>query len=114
MQTMVREAWTDERLDDLSTRMDEGFRELRAETGALRAEMGELRAEVGQVREALGELRAEIKGLEKKFDAKFGAVDAKFSAVDKRFDDVMRTMQIGFGLIGAVLVALVGMVATQL
>lgn len=90
---MVREAWTDERLD-------QGFREVRAE-------MRELRVEIGQVREALGELRAEIKGLEKKFDA-------KFDAVDKRFDDLMRTMQIGFGLIGAVLVALVGMVATQL
>jgi predicted nuclease with TOPRIM domain len=91
--TMVREAWTDERLD-------EGFREVRAE-------IRELRAEIGQVREGLGELRAEINGLEKKFDA-------KFEAVDKRFDDVIRTMQIGFGLIGAVLAALVGMVATQL
>ena len=84
--TMVREAWTDERLD-------EGFREVRAE-------IRELRAEIGQVREGLGELRAEIKGLEKKFDA--------------RFDALNRTLQIGFGLIGAVLAGILGLIGTQL
>jgi hypothetical protein len=35
----VREKWTDERLDDLNRRVDEGFRENREETRALRAEM---------------------------------------------------------------------------
>ena len=42
----VREAWTDERLDDLngrvdvlSRRMDEGFREMREEFRAVRSEM---------------------------------------------------------------------------
>jgi hypothetical protein len=38
METM-REAWTDERLDDLVKRMDEGFREMREEQRAFRAEM---------------------------------------------------------------------------
>lgn len=115
---MVREAWTDERLDDLANRMDEGFRELRAElrqvrsemtTGSqsLRGEIGEVRGEIGEVREELGEVRAEIKGLEKTMDA--------------RFDDVMRTMQIGFGILGSVLaviaamlVGVLGLIATQL
>jgi hypothetical protein len=96
MQTMAREAWTDERLDDLAKGV-----------GEVRAEVRELRTEMGHVREELGELRAEIKGLRE-------TTDARFDAVDKRFDDVMRTMQIGFGLIGVVLAALVGMVATQL
>jgi hypothetical protein len=48
---MERAAWTDERLDDLSRRMDAGFervdadiRELRAE---LRTEMAGLRADLG-------------------------------------------------------------------
>jgi prefoldin subunit 5 len=81
-----REAWTDERLN-------EGFREVRAEIGALRAELG-------QVRESLGELRAEIKGLEKKFDAKFDAMN--------------RTMQVGFGLTGAMLAGILGLIAAQL
>jgi hypothetical protein len=38
METM-REAWTDERLDDLNYRVDEGFGEMRAEFRALRLEM---------------------------------------------------------------------------
>ena len=102
MAVMVREAWTDERLD-------QGFREVRAE-------MRELRTEIGQVREGLGELRAEIKGLEKKFDARFGALDAKFEAkfvgLDARLEAMNRTMQIGFGLIGAVLTGILGLIAT--
>ena len=88
-----RESWTDERLD-------EGFREVRAE-------IRELRTEIGQARETLGELRAEIKGLEKKFDAKFDGVDARFDALN-------RTLQIGFGLIAAVLTGILGLFAAQL
>jgi len=36
----VREAWTDERLDDLNHRVDEGFRDMREEFRAVRGEMG--------------------------------------------------------------------------
>jgi archaellum component FlaC len=119
-----RENWTDERLDDLA----EGV-------GEVRAEVRDLRKEVAIVREGLGEIRAEVRALTKTIDARFeavderfkgvdarfdavdkqfDAVDKRFDAMDKRFDDVMRTMQIGFGLIGAILAALLGMVATQL
>jgi hypothetical protein len=35
----VREAWTDERLDDLNQRVDEGFRGMREEFRAVRGEM---------------------------------------------------------------------------
>ncbi len=91
---------TDERLDFLANRTDEGFRELRAElkaeTGALKAETGALRAgmvevqkEIGEVREGLGEVKAEIRGIN-------------------------RTMQVGFGLIGAVLTGILGLIAAQL
>ena len=56
---MAREAWTDERLDDLNRRVDDGFTEMRAEIrgvrdkidseiGAVRAEAGAFRSEVGQ------------------------------------------------------------------
>ena len=48
MAVMAREAWTDERLDDLNgrvgrleTRMDAGFGEMRQEFVAVRAEMKE-------------------------------------------------------------------------
>ena len=63
--TMVREAWTDERLDDLKERMDEGFREVHTD-------INELRVEVGKVRESQGELRAELKGLNRTLQVGFG------------------------------------------
>jgi chromosome segregation ATPase len=96
MTTMVREAWTDERLDDLKDHMDENFREVRADLKALRGEIGEVRSEVGEVRseigtvrEGLGEVRAEIKTLN-------------------------RTLQVGFGLIGSFLSVLTILIGTQL
>lgn len=94
LETMPREAWTDERLDEHSTRTDEGFSEVKAEFRAVRTELGEMRAEIGQVREGLGEVRVEIKGIN-------------------------RTLQIGFGIIGSVLalitamlLGLLGLIAT--
>ena len=39
MPTMVREAWTDERLDDLKDHMDVGFREVKAEIRSTRTEL---------------------------------------------------------------------------
>jgi len=44
MVVMAREAWTDERLDDLKATMDQGFMDMRAEFRAMRAEMAEHRA----------------------------------------------------------------------
>ena len=39
METMVRESWTDERLDDLNSRVEKGFDEVKCEIRDLRAEM---------------------------------------------------------------------------
>jgi hypothetical protein len=36
----VRDVWTDERLDDLNYRVDEGFKEMRSEFRAVRSELG--------------------------------------------------------------------------
>ncbi|MDQ3724640.1 MAG: hypothetical protein M3335_01915 [Actinomycetota bacterium] len=91
--TAVREAWTDERLDDLATSMRTEFAELRADMRALRGELGEVRAEVGAVREEIGELRGEMR--------------AGFAAIN-------RTLQISAALIGAMFVGLMGMIGTQL
>jgi hypothetical protein len=45
MAVMAREAWTDERLDDLNKRADDGFNGMREEFRAVRGEMrGEFRA----------------------------------------------------------------------
>lgn len=113
--TMVREAWTDERLDDLTKHVDEGFREVRAELrqqreksetefSAIRRQMTDesqsLRSEFAEVRAALGEQRAEAKG--------------QIAKIDARLDGLTRTMQIGFWLIVSFLIGLMGMFAAQL
>lgn len=41
MAVMAREKWTDERLDDLTGRVDTGFAEVKGEIRDLRAEMNE-------------------------------------------------------------------------
>lgn len=52
MAVMAREAWTDERLDDLNHRVDQGFKELRAdmreEFRAVRMEMAAQTAMLNQ------------------------------------------------------------------
>lgn len=42
MAVMAREAWTDERLDDLNQKVDAGFRETREEFRAVPGEIGSL------------------------------------------------------------------------
>jgi hypothetical protein len=51
---MQRETWTDERLDDLSRRMDRGFERVDGDIRELRTEM---RSEFGSVRSEIAELR---------------------------------------------------------
>jgi len=69
MAVMAREAWTDERLDDLKEHMDEGFREIKGEIRGVNAELkstrSELKEEIGSVRT---ELKGEIRELSRRFD----------------------------------------------
>jgi hypothetical protein len=58
MAFMARESWTDERLDDLKGRMDEGFREVKGEIAEVRSELRTTRTE----------LKEEIAKLDTKFD----------------------------------------------
>jgi hypothetical protein len=46
MAVMVREAWTDERLDDLNKKVDEGFKDMREEFRAVRGEFQAVRSEM--------------------------------------------------------------------
>jgi hypothetical protein len=48
MAVMAREAWTDERLDDLNKKVDMGFEEMRAEFRAVRGEISALNRTVVQ------------------------------------------------------------------
>lgn len=86
MQTM-RENWTDERLDDGFDRVSADIQSLREETSGLRKEM---RWEIGSVRQEM---------------------NSRFEHLEGRFDDLQRTLvQVGGGMI----VALIGVIATQL
>jgi hypothetical protein len=108
METMQEGHWNNARLDDLNgrvsdlgrrmdagfaradRRMDEGFARVDADLRGLRGEMGGLRGEM---------------------NSRFEHVDARFEHIDQRFDALQRTMlQLG----GGVIVALIGLIATQL
>jgi hypothetical protein len=96
MAVMVREVWTDERLDDLNKRVDEGFKETREEFRAVRSEMksefqavrAEMKTEFQAVRSEVGEVRSEVSALARVI------------------------MQLTWGLIGTMLVGFLGIAAT--
>lgn len=86
----VREAWTDERLDDLNHRVDEGFREMRAE----------LRAEIGSVRKEMQSLRSETNG--------------NLEVIHLRLDGIHRVMVYGVVSLSTAMLAGLLAIATQL
>jgi hypothetical protein len=86
METM-REAWTDERLDDLNHRVDEGFKEMREEFRAVRADLG---AEIGGVRLELG---AEIGSVRSELS---GQIAQLHRTILQLFGGMMATIVVGF------------------
>jgi hypothetical protein len=77
MAVMAREAWTDERLDDLAVRVEKGFGEVKGEIRDLRLETNALRSEM----------------------------NTRFAEMNTRFDSMQRTMIIGFVTLFASIVA---------
>ena len=63
MAVMAREEWTDERLDDLNHRVDEGFKEMRTEFRAVRSEIQ------GEFRALRSEMQSESQALRNEFSA---------------------------------------------
>ena len=88
MAVMAREAWTDERLDDLVKRMDTGFDEVKGEIRDVKAEIREVKAEVAEFRQEM----------------------------NARFDSMQQTLMICFaGLGGSIAASAVGaLLVTQL
>jgi tetrahydromethanopterin S-methyltransferase subunit G len=87
METMVREAWTDDRLDDLNKKVDQGF------------------AKVDRRFESLeGRMDTRFNSLEERLDARFGRIDERFEALN-------RTL---IGSAAVIVAALLGIIATQL
>jgi hypothetical protein len=60
MAVMAREAWTDDRLDDLNKKVDDGFKDMREEFRAMRAEMSSesqgIRGEIAELNRHLMQL----------------------------------------------------------
>jgi archaellum component FlaC len=82
----MRNSWTDDRLDYLNHRVDDGF---------------------GLVDERLQQIQGRFDQVDRRFDR----VDAELGRVNDRLDGLQRTMmQIGGGMIAA----LIGLIATQL
>ena len=98
----MRNSWTDERLDDGFDRVTADIAVLRGEVGSLRKEMhreigslrvelkAELKMEIGSVREEMKDLRAEL---------------------HQAIYSLQRTL---FQVAGGIVVALLGVIATQL
>jgi hypothetical protein len=63
-----REKWTDERLDDLSVKVDQGFAGLKTE------------------------MKEGFERMEARFGERFDEVDRRFEQVDKRFEQVDKRM----------------------
>lgn len=95
MAVMAREAWTDERLDELAARMDKGFDDVKVEVRDLRSDMGK----------GFERVDADIRELRSDMKKGFERVDDRFVAVDTRFDSLQRTMIIGFVTLFASIVA---------
>jgi hypothetical protein len=72
---MPREKWTDERLDDLNKKVDQGFERTENAIAETKAEMREGFARVDA---DIRELRGEISGLNARFDALNGRLLAGF------------------------------------
>jgi len=93
METM-RDAWTDERLDDLNHRVDEGFKEMRSEFRAVRAEMGRefgsMRAEMGR---EFGSVRSEMGGMRSELS---GQIAQLHRTILQLFGGMLATMVVGF------------------
>jgi hypothetical protein len=113
---MAREAWTDERLDDLTQRVDEGFNRNECEFQAVRLEIrtefaavrSEIRDEIGGIRDEIGSLRSEIR-------SEIGSVRSEVVAVRSDINALSRLIaQVSFGALAALFVGLASLIATQL
>ncbi len=98
----MREAWTDERLDDLNHRVDSGFKEVSREFQALRLEM---RTEFAAVR---SEMATEFAAVRSEMGIEFAAVRAEMSAMNRTL------IQIGAGAMVTMFVGFAATIATVL
>ncbi|HST69290.1 MAG TPA: hypothetical protein VLI94_06505 [Solirubrobacterales bacterium] len=81
MVPMPRENWTDERLDDLNKKVDDGFADTKAVIADTKAEMRQGFARVdGEIKELRREMNARFENLEARIDARFDALQRNQTA----------------------------------
>lgn len=102
----MRQSWSDDRLDDLNKRVDNGFARVDARFAHL-----EERMEAGFNRlDAKIDTKIDGSAAELRQEMKMG-----FDQVNARFDAMQQTMiRVGAGLIGVLVASGAGLVATQL
>ncbi len=117
MQTMPRETWTDDRMDDLVRRVDVGFdqvdrrfEQVDRRFDQVHADIRALQADVKlATREELKAEVAELRGeMVERFERAEGRADARTDA------QLYMTMRIGAGIVGSILFGIFGVIATQL
>jgi len=84
---MPREKWTDERLDDLNKKVDDGFADTKAE-----------------MRAGFARVDGEIKELRSEMNARFNKVDARFDLINERFESLNRTLIGGLFVVVAAII----------
>lgn len=84
---MPREKWTDERLDDLNKKVDDGFADMKAE-----------------MRAGFARVDGEIKELRSEMNARFNKVDERFDSINERFEALNRTLIGGLFVVVAAII----------
>ncbi len=101
----TRATWSDERLDDLSRRVEAGFDRVDEDLRALRADLG---ARIDGQGTSLG---ARIDGQGTSLGAR---IDGSTRALNARIDALQRTMiQVGGGMIITMFIGFAGLIATR-
>jgi hypothetical protein len=99
------DSWNDERLDELSRRVDTGFAKVDGRFERLEGEMKEgiakvaTKEEIGGLatKEELGEVRVEVRGLK----GEMGEVKGELRTLNQRFDRLLHALMVagvGFGI----------------
>jgi tetrahydromethanopterin S-methyltransferase subunit G len=104
MQTMVRESWTDERLDDLNEKVTTGFEKVDQRFKEVDQRFDRLEARVLT--------REEAEGRFQQVDRRFAEVNERLDRVDARFEAMQGMMERRFdSLQYSILYSVVGMFA---
>jgi len=93
------ESWNDERMDELSRRMDKGFEE-----AATNVELTALKNEMNLRFDRVDERFAQFTGRFGEVGKRFDKIDAQFMHIDDRLDRLNHTLLAGaFGVVAAVI-----------